>query len=47
MPRSANATLLTFSLTKLNGIQTQILDHVLARTRGAAHTVSHAWNLHR
>lgn len=46
-PRSANATLLTFSLTKLDGIQTQILDHVLARTRGAAHTVSHAWNLHR
>lgn len=40
------ATLLTFSLTKLDGVQTEILYHVLTRARGAADTVSHAWNLH-
>jgi len=40
------ATLLTFSPTKLDGVQTEILYHVLTRARGAADTVSQAWNLH-
>lgn len=36
----------TFSVTKLDRVQAQILHHVLARARGAAHTASDAWHLH-
>lgn len=44
--RQAVRNRLTVSLTQLNGVQAQVLDHPLARTQRAADAVRQSWDLH-